>query len=564
MSWYYLKVPFPTTFSLDPTQRAAFHDVLEDWKTQDKVSRLWNRDASLWTNTTESQWLGWLDIVAEQLKEVGRFGSIAEEVRRREFTDVVLLGMGGSSLGPEVFTESFGRIKGFPALHVLDSTDPGQVAALEAKINLPGSLFIVSSKSGSTLEPNIFKQYFFELAGRNGRNFWTVTDPGSQMQKVAEADGFSRVFFGLPSIGGRFSVLSDFGMVPAAAMGVDVFQLLEGARQMVDACSPWQRIEENPGVMLGAALGTLALTGRNKITVICSPSIYDLGAWLEQLIAESTGKQGKGLIPVDREPLAPAAQYGADRVFVYARIPDAADAAQDRAVAALKAAGQPVIEIPVSGPMQLGAEFFRWEVATAVSGSILGINPFDQPDVEASKIATRRLTTAFEETGSLPEETQALDQDGIKVFGSTKGPTLEHSLRDLLTGIEPDGYVALLAYIPMNAANEAALTAMRERIRDATRAATCLGFGPRFLHSTGQAYKGGPAGGVFLQITCDDAIDLPVPGQKYSFGVVKAAQAQGDLEVLRERGRKALRFHLGKDVPDGLSHLALALERALQ
>lgn len=557
-------MPFPATLSLDAPQRAALDLTLQDWKTGDKVRRLWDRDPSLWTSTGEQNWMGWLDIVQTQLNDTSRFGKIADEVRRGGYTSIVLLGMGGSSLCPEVFSESFGQAKGFPPLRVLDSTDPGQVLALDRRIDVSKSLFIVSSKSGSTLEPNIFKQYFFERAGRNGRNFWAITDPGSQMQSVAEKDGFAHIFFGLPSIGGRYSALSDFGMVPAAAMGLDVPRILDGAKQMAEACSPSTRIEENPGVMLGAVLGTLARSGRNKVTLICSPGIHDLGAWLEQLLAESTGKQGKGLIPVDREPLGEAPMYGLDRIVIYSRVEGGTDAAQERTVAALKAAGQPVVEIPVEGPYQLGAEFFRWEIATAVCGSILGINPFDQPDVEASKIATKRLTSAFEETGSLPDERPALEQDGIKVFGAATGSTLEDSLRAHLSGIAPGAYVALLAYIPMNAEHEAALNAMRERIRNATLAATCLGFGPRFLHSTGQAYKGGPAGGVFLQITCEHAEDVAVPGQKYSFGIVEAAQAQGDLEVLRERGRKTLRIHLGKDVGSGLANMAVAVDRALQ
>jgi len=435
---------------------------------------------------------------------------------------------------------------------------------VEKKADLARSLFIVSSKSGSTLEPNIFKQYFFDRAGRDGSRFFAITDPGSKMEEVARRDGFARICHGIPSIGGRYSALSDFGMIPAAAMGLDVFKLLESASTMVDACSPWHAIQQNPGVTLGALLGSLGRAGVDKVTIICSPGIRDLGAWLEQLIAESTGKRGVGLIPVDREPLAEPSRYGADRVFVYERLTNDADVEQDRAVDALEAAGHPVIRIAVEGPYQLGAEFFRWEIATAVAGSILGINPFDQPDVEAAKIATRRLTDAFEKTGVLPEEGPSLVKDGIEVYSAGRPESLSAALAARFQNLPPAAYVALLAYVEMKPEHESILQRIREHIRDATRAATCLGFGPRFLHSTGQAYKGGPGNGVFLQITAADAQDVPVPGQKFTFGIVKAAQAQGDLEVLRERGRRTLRVHLGKDVRSGLMQLAAAVDAALK
>ena len=375
------------------------------------------------------------------------------------------------------------------------------------------------------------------------------------MQQVAEQDKFWRIFFGLPSIGGRYSALSDFGMIPAAGMGVDVPMLAGLAQGMVNACSPSQPVEENPGVVLGAILGSLALAGRDKVTIIASPGIHDLGAWLEQLIAESTGKIGKGLIPVDREPLGAPSAYGSDRVFVYERLENAPDLQQDKAVAALEAAGHPVVRLTVPDVYHLGAEFFRWEIATAVAGSILGLNPFDQPDVEAAKIATKKLTSAFEESGSLPTE-----KDVVRIGDAD----LVARLRATFNATRAGDYFGLLAYIQRNAAHEDALQATRRKIRDSKKVATVLGFGPRFLHSTGQLYKGGPNTGVFLQITCDDAKDVPVPGQKYTFGVVKAAQASGDLQVLRERGRRTLHVHLGSDVDAGLAQLASAVERALQ
>jgi len=552
------------TYSISPEQKKAMDAAIEDWTTTGKVRRLWSRDAALWTGEDENQWLGWLSITEDELAHRERFDQIAADVKAGGFKHVLLLGMGGSSLCPEVMRMSFGKIEGFPEMHVLDSTDPAQIRALEQKLDLSKTLFIVSSKSGTTLEPNIFKQYFFERAGRDASRFIAVTDPGSKMQRVAEDDHFRKVFFGNPSIGGRYSALSDFGMVPAAVMGVDVPRFLDEAEGMALACSYCVPIDRNPGVLLGILLGTMARAGRDKVTIVASPGIVDLGAWLEQLLAESTGKNGKGLIPVDQEPLGAPAVYGADRVFVYARLENAADAGQDRAIDALEAAGQPVIRIGLGGPYDLGQEFFRWEMATAVAGSIIGIDAFNQPDVEASKVATRKLTDEFEKTGSLPKESRAMDKDGIRVFGDTHGATLEEALRAHLTSIKSGDYFALLAYLETNEAHRSALQSMRQQVRDSKRVATCLGFGPRFLHSTGQAYKGGPNTGVFLQITCDDAQDLPVPGQKYTFGVVKAAQARGDLEVLCERGRRALRVHLGADVDAGLTKLASAMERALQ
>lgn len=552
------------TYTVSPDLQEAIDKTVEDWKSHDKVRRLWTQDASLWTGKDEGQWMGWLGIVGEQLAAIQQFRDLAAEVRSAGFKDILLLGMGGSSLCPEVLALSFGHIPGFPRLHVLDSTDPAQIRAIESQIDVSKTLFIVSSKSGSTLEPNIYKQYFFERAGRDGSRFIAITDPGSKMQQVAHRDGFRKVFFGVPSIGGRYSALSNFGMAPGAAMGLDIGRFLETADAMCRECSAGIGVKENPGVMLGVILGTLALHGRDKVTILASPGIFDLGAWLEQLIAESTGKIGKGLIPVDREPLGAPGVYGADRVFVYVRSDGAPDPAQDAAVDALAASGQPVVRISVPGPYHLGAEFFRWEIATAVAGSIIGIDPFDQPDVEASKVETRKLTSEYEKTGSLPAESPAIEDGGIKVFGAAKGGSLVDCLRAHLGSLHAGDYFGLLAYIQMNQEHEHALQAMRVRVRDSKRVATCLGFGPRFLHSTGQAYKGGPNSGVFLQITAEDAQDLPVPEQKYTFGVVKAAQARGDMAVLVERGRRALRVHLGADLRSGLARLASAIESAVK
>jgi transaldolase/glucose-6-phosphate isomerase len=569
------------TYKLPDPLVAAVKESLALWRQQENVRKLWGRDASLWTGKDEGEWLGWLGITNGQLAHIQRLTLIRDLARDAGFSHALLLGMGGSSLCPEVMGMTFGRIAGFPELHVLDSTDPAQVKAYETKVDLKNTIFIVSSKSGSTLEPNIFKQYFFDrvkqLVGAKeaGRRFLAITDPGSKMQQVAESDGFRHVFFGWPSIGGRYSALSDFGLVPAAIMGVDVAKFLDRTEEMVCACMPSVPVEENPGVILGTILGVSANRfSRDKVTIIASPGIRDLGAWLEQLLAESTGKMGKGLIPIDREALGKPSVYGRDRLFVYLRLVSAPDATQDDSVKEIEEAGQPAVRIAVDNPYDLGEEFFRWEIATAVAGSILGIHPFDQPDVEASKVATRKLTAEYERSGSLPAETPIFTGKGIKLFADPKNAaelakitngeqTLTGYLKAHLGRLKAGDYFALLAYLEMNEVHERLLQAMRQSVRDARRVATCLEFGPRFLHSTGQAYKGGPNTGVFLQITCDDPVDLPVPGQKYTFGVVKAAQARGDFQVLVERDRRALRAHVGADVAAGLAALQAAITAAL-
>jgi transaldolase/glucose-6-phosphate isomerase len=566
--------------SLPESLAASVKATVADWQSGGKMQRLWQRDAKLWTGSDESNWLGWLDIVDEQTAQHDQLVKLAKEIQARGFQHVLLLGMGGSSLCPEVLRMTFGRVNRFPTLHVLDSTDPAQVKAFEHQIDIANTLFIVSSKSGSTLEPNIFKQYFFERAkqvvgaAKVGSHFIAITDPGSKMQQVAEADHFLHVFFGRPSIGGRYSALSNFGMVPAAVMGLDAKRFLDGAAEMVRACGPSVGVEENPGAALGTILGTAANAGRDKVTIITSPGIADLGAWLEQLLAESTGKIGKGIIPVDREHLTTPDVYGNDRVFVYVRLETGADADQDAKVAAIEKAGHPVVRIAMADIYELGAEFFRWEIATAVAGSIIGINAFNQPDVEASKIATRDLTSAYEKTGSLPAEKPVVEDNGVRLFtdeinaaelakAAAGNQSLAGYLKAHLARIKTGDYFAVLGYIQMNAEHEQALQALRHLVRDKKHVATCLGFGPRFLHSTGQAYKGGPNSGVFLQITCDDAVELPVPGQKYTFGVVKAAQARGDFQVLADRGRRALRVHLGSSLKVGLATLQEAVQKAL-
>ncbi|MCF6153991.1 MAG: bifunctional transaldolase/phosoglucose isomerase [Candidatus Brocadia sp.] len=569
------------TYHLPEPLTGAVQDSLAEWRAQGKVRRLWGRDASLWTGKDEAQWLGWLGIANDQLAHIQRLTHITEMAKSAGFSHVLLLGMGGASLTPEVIKMTFGTIRGFPELYVLDSTEPAQVKAFENKVDLKHTLFIVSSKSGSTLEPNILKQYFFDRVAQivglkeAGSRFIAITDPGTKIQQIAEIDGFRHVFFGWANIGGRYSALSDFGLVPAAIMGVDVEKFLDRAEKMVYACMPSVPVEENPGVMLGTILGIAANQfGHNKVTIITSPGIYGLGAWIEQMIAASTGKEGKGLIPIDREALGKPEVYARDRIFVYLRLRSAPDTAQDKSMEWLEQASYPVVRIEVNDPYDLGEEFFRWEIAAATAGSILGINPFNQPDVEASKTSTRKLTAEYERNGTLPKEIPIFTAERVQLFTDEKNagaltkmvsdhPTLAGYLKAHLNRLSTGDYFALLAYIEMNEAHERVLQTIRHGVRDTRRVATCLQFGPRFLHSTGQVYKGGPNTGVFLQITCNDAVDLPVPGQKYTFGVVKAAQARGDFQVLLERGRRALRVHLEEDVGAGLATLQKAITEAL-
>lgn len=567
--------------TLPPALANTVADVVAGWQNRGMTRRLWARDATLWTGRDENRWLGWLDITDDQLAHIGPLNNAAQEIANSGVAHALLLGMGGSSLAAEVMHKTFGALTGCPELLVLDSTDPAQIATIEAAVDIAHTLFIVSSKSGTTLEPNLLFQYFLERvkaavgAAHASGHFIAITDPDSPLQRVAEEAGFRQVFFGVPSIGGRYSALSNFGLVPAALIGVDVGRLLERTELMVHSCAASVPAEENPAVVLGAILATLAGAGHDKVTFVASPRISGLGAWLEQLVAESTGKNGKGLIPIVGEPLGPPDAYGQDRLFVYLRLDDQADSRHDVAIDALERAGQPVVRIAIADIHDIGQEFFRWEFATAVAGSIMGINPFNQPDVEASKVATRELTAAFAKTGMSPTETPIYTEAGLALFTDTKNASalkqglggdrsIVGYLRAHLKRLRPGDYFAMLAYLAMIEPYEEALQAMRLAVRDGTRAATCLGFGPRFLHSTGQAYKGGPNTGVFLQITCDDAADMPVPGQKYSFGVVKAAEARGDFAVLVQRDRRALRVHLGANLRDGLDTLHAALSSALR
>jgi transaldolase/glucose-6-phosphate isomerase len=562
-------------YSLPSALDQAVDARLEAWRAEGSVRKLWARDASLWTGGPEAEWLAWLDIAAERLAHVDELVAFQEDVRKAGFTHVLLLGMGGSSLGPEVFGKTFGQREGWPRLHVLDSTDPQQIKTFENAVDLPKTLVIVSSKSGGTLEPNILKAYFWDRmqaavgAEQAGQHFVAVTDPGSHMQKVAEGDRFRKIFFGNPQIGGRYSVLSNFGLVPAAAIGIDVRAFLQATQRMVHSCSAGTPPAANPGVVLGAILGEAQRAGHDKVTIVASPGIADLGAWLEQLLAESTGKLGRGLVPIDGETLGDPALYGQDRLFAYLRADDKPDPAQDAAITALEKAGQPVLRVTLNGHQEIGQQFFLWEFATAVAGSVIGIDAFDQPDVEASKVKTRELTDAAAKTGHLPDEAPFATFGDVRLFAddrnaaALKADSLVDVLRAQFARAHAGDYIAVLAYVERNPAHIAQLQALRLLIRDRTHLATVAEFGPRFLHSTGQAYKGGPNSGVFLQITADDAADLQVPGEGYTFSLVKAAQARGDFGVLAERDRRALRIHLGADIAAGLATLTQAVRQAL-
>ncbi len=410
------------SYTLPQHLAARVSEVVADWQRSGKVRRLWARDATLWTGADENRWLGWLNVTDDQLAHIGPLKEAAGEVAGSGVLHAVLLGMGGSSLGAEVMQRTFGPAKGFPEFHVLDSTDPAKIAAVEGAIDLRRTLFIVSSKSGTTLEPNILLQYFMERMRQTvgehlaGGHFIAITDPGSALQRVAEREGVRQVFFGAPDIGGRYSVLSNFGLVPAAIMGVDVERLLDRTELMVHSCTASVPAEQNPAMLLGAVLGALATAGRDKVTLIASPGIESIGSWLEQLIAESTGKHGKGMIPIAGEKVGSPCDYGDDRLFIYLRLDAGADPSQDAAVDALEHAAQPVVRIDVADIHDIGQEFFRWEMAVAIAGAIIGINPFDQPDVEASKVATRALASAFERTGTLPADTPIYQESGVSLF----------------------------------------------------------------------------------------------------------------------------------------------------
>lgn len=538
------------------------------------IRRIWQKDASLWKSEPEHQKiirnaLGWLTVV-EQLQEAAdELVASADRARQSGITDVMLLGMGGSSLCPEVFRRTFGKREGYPELHVLDSTDAATVRAFEAKVNVENTLFIVSSKSGTTTEPIVFYEYFFDRVrqkkdDRAGEHFVAITDPGTLMEQIAREKKFRRVFLNPADIGGRYSALSFFGMVPAAMMGLDIRTLLDRASRMVAACERCVAVSQNPGARLGTILGTMALAGRDKLTLSTSPDISSLGLWIEQLIAESTGKEGKGIIPIAGEHLGVPSDYGNDRLFVHISV-GPIDSFTDAKLFALESAGHPVVRRILHDALDLGEEFFLWEMSTALAGAILGINSFDQPNVQESKDFTKSILEEYKKAGKLPEQSAAAEGSGCRIYGDEQtveflksaegGGTLGGQIAAHLGRVKAGDYIALLDYIQETPRHDELLHEIRTHLRDSLRAATTTGYGPRFLHSTGQLHKGGPDSGVFIQITADTLDDVPIPGEPFTFGVLKQAQALGDFSSLAKRNRRALRFHVGANIEAGLKTL---------
>ncbi|HEX6539543.1 MAG TPA: bifunctional transaldolase/phosoglucose isomerase [Candidatus Dormibacteraeota bacterium] len=535
------------------------------------AERVWKRDPDLWKPGDAAHAavirdrLGWLDVTSTMRGRVAELIGLGSEVREAGWTDCVLLGMGGSSLCPEVLRTSFGSAAGQPVLHVLDTTDPAAIAELTRSLDPRSTGFIVSSKSGKTLETLSHLAHFWELvrsAGipEPGRHFIAVSDPGTALTQTAAQRSFRRICQNPEDIGGRYSALSYFGLVPAAVIGIDVEELLARAQAMRQLCAPGVPADLNPGVGLGTTFGTLHDQGRDKVTILTPDRIAAYSLWAEQLIAESTGKEGKGLIPIGSEPIGDPSAYGSDRLFVALRLGD--DAVFDPAVGALRTAGHPVVTFDLDGLLDLGAEFFRWEFATAVAGAALHIDPFDEPNVQESKDNTNRVLAGYEKDGALPQEKPASSGDGISIYGDVSGSPAD-ALRQHLATAHAGDYVALMAYVTPNAANEAAMQRLRVQIRDTRRVATTFGFGPRFLHSTGQLHKGGPNTGVFIQVTGDDGEDVPIPDQRFTFSVLKQAQAAGDLQSLRDHRRRVIRVHISGDLIEGLDRLTDACSAAV-
>ncbi len=559
----------PMRAALPDALAAAVRDLAAEWRETDGTRRLWSRDATLFTGADEASWLGWLDVAEAQRADLARLDRVA--ALARPFSHVLLLGMGGSSLAPEVLAAGLGPRPGRPELVVLDSTDPDQVRSVEARLDFADTLVVVASKSGTTLEPRLLLAWALDrLAAAVGpeqapRRAVAITDPGSALEREARRRGFLAVLHGVPEIGGRFSALSDFGLAPAAMAGVDVAALLDRAVVMRAASGPDAPELANPGVALGLMLAAAARTGRDKLTLVVSPGIAGFADWLEQLVAESTGKHGRVILPIAGEPLGPPGVYGSDRMFVALTVDGEAEGLEP-ALDRLEAAGHPVLRIGLADRADLGAEFFRWQVATAVAGAVLRVNPFDQPDVEAAKVAARELSAAYETRGALPPQTPLAAGDGLTVFcpEGSAGDLLaaaggEHTPAALVAAhlrrLQPGDYLALLAWLDRSPEHAAALDRIRCLVRDRRKVATTVGFGPRYLHSTGQAHKGGPGSGLYLLVTAEPAADLPLPGMRATFAVVEAAQALGDLAVLAERGRRVLRVHLGPDIDGGLDRL---------
>jgi transaldolase/glucose-6-phosphate isomerase len=547
----------------------AVNAALKEADKGEVMRRIWRKDAALWKEDAAHQKiiknaLGWLTVPDMMIGVEDDLIAFADRIRGpRHFQHVMLCGMGGSSLCPEVFRRTFGAQSDYPELLVLDSTDPDVLETFKQKIDIKSCLFVISSKSGTTTEPLVFYKYWYEQVSKvtenPGESFVAITDPGTKMEQMATADHFKRIFLNPPDIGGRYSALSYFGIVPAALMGLDIRKLLDRAERIVHSCAAVVPAAENPGVRLGAILGECAKAGRDKLTIIADPKIAALGLWIEQLVAESTGKEGKGILPVAHEPLGPPSVYGDDRLFVSIAV-GKLDSEMEVKLKALEAAGHPVVYRTLTDLYDLGEEFFLWEIATAFAGYRLGINPFDQPNVQESKDATKELLDAFTKSGKLTEQTVLASDGTLTIYvdepaGALPSSSVSDALKAHLSRAGAGDYIALLDYIEETPEHEAVIQAIRTHLRDATRCATTTGYGPRFLHSTGQLHKGGSDAGVFLQLTAPDQTDLAVPGEAYSFSILKQAQALGDFRSLSSRGRRAIRVDLGADTAAGLKQL---------
>ena len=524
----------------------AVASALADFERNQVISRIWSGDHTVWkpdpTEITDRlEWLTVTDFMREQAPMLEAF---AKEVKDEGFKHFVLLGMGGSSLGPEVLRQTFGSAPGYPELIVLDSTIPAWIRSVAGAIDPAQTLFLVSSKSGSTTELNMFYAYFRNLVeqavGKDnaGRHFIAVTDPGSSLARLGEEQGFRRVFLNPTDLGGRYSVLSYFGLVPAAVIGLDVLKLIDRADRMRAETKPEVPLADNPGAWLGAAMGVLSEKGQDKLTLVTSPAISGFGLWVEQLIAESTGKEGLGIVPVAGEPVDSPGNYGKDRFFVYLRLDDDDNAQSDAAIKEIEASGQPVVRLDLADAYDLGAEFFRWEMATAVAGSVLGINPFDQPNVQAAKDMTESVLGQFDASGKLT----AMEDSA--------------SIGTLLEQASAGDYLVIMAYIPQSSEVDTALDDLRQQVTEQYGIATTMGYGPRFLHSTGQLHKGGPGTGLFLQITAEHVQDLDIPGTPFTFGVLADAQALGDLQALRASGRRVVRVDAGANPEQAIRKMA--------
>jgi glucose-6-phosphate isomerase len=563
----------PATYHLGQYQEAITAEI-NALNAKNFTAGFWQKEATLWTDSAEGQesirsFMGWLRVAETMQQAVPEIEAFVKEVKDAGFEHVVVMGMGGSTMAPIVFEKSFERANGGLPISVLDTTDPGTVQHIEQSVPLDKTLFIVASKSGTTAEPLAFGDYFYaklkEIKGdKAGENFVAITDPGSKFVTNATNEGYRKIFLNFAEVGGRFSALTYFGLVPAALYGINIAELLDRAVVMMRACGSEGDVQDNPGLQLGATMGVLSKQGRDKLTLVVPDKLHDLGLWLEQLLAESTGKEGKGVLPVAGEPLGTPDVYGHDRLFVYVGYQDTPDTDNRNKLKALEEAGHPVVTILMKEPLDLGAEFFRWEVGTAVAGAVLRINPFDQPNVQESKTATDRVMKVVQEQGHLPAgPAAAAEADGVSYFTDAKGDGAVGTLKAFFAQAKAGDFVNLQAYLTESDAISAELQEFRKLVQENLHLATTSGYGPRFLHSTGQYHKGGPNTGLFVQFTHQSPVELPLPGRSYSFGTFENAQAQGDLETLQQYKRRTLHIDLGGNAEQTLPKVVAALKEAL-